>query len=189
MAQTVKTLIKASIRNIDIHLMSSGYRRYQVTWCAKDANIKDVMQKQFDSVSYLFHPHNISFMERHTSALVAMRRFKKLVRTAQDPSITFEINAPKLSTRMTTVGVICLNETDFRKHVHLIDSTARFKPSKRAISEDNNILYKGFSSVVDTRSWSVDKIISSEHAMQNPEFSMILECLRSALNSYPKEPK
>lgn len=85
--ENLKTLVKASIRNIDIHLVQISDKKYQATWCVKHRELDTLLKAD---IKHSEITQDIPLVCRPVALSTAMRRFKKLVRAAQDPRITFE---------------------------------------------------------------------------------------------------
>ena len=89
-----KTILKAEIRNIEIHVIQLSERGYQCTWKSKsDKPIQTVIGEDFNKhrTRDIIHPENVQALINRPVALnTATRRFRKLVKAAQDPRITFE---------------------------------------------------------------------------------------------------
>ena len=89
-----KTILKAEIRNIEIHVIQLSERGYQCTWKAKsDKPIQLCLAEEYVKGEQTQRKHgwtNTALLTRPTTLNTATRRFRKLVKAAQDPRITFE---------------------------------------------------------------------------------------------------
>ena len=83
-----KTILKASIHEIDIHIVQIGLK-FNAVWCKKDSDLVEIQDSIGKTRQMKVHPHLNPFWNP-VGLSTAMRRFKKLVRAAQDPRITFE---------------------------------------------------------------------------------------------------
>lgn len=92
---TVKTILKAEIRNVDIHVIQLeidkySNRRFQAIWCAKGANL-DSIQNSLQFKKFMSTYPDCNAFYRPVMLSSALRRFKQMCRVAQDTRITFEV--------------------------------------------------------------------------------------------------
>jgi ABC-type sugar transport system ATPase subunit len=92
-----RTLIKAEIRGIDVHLIQIDTNLFQTNWCRWDANIKHLRTADRDmrwlkavrqygiKVDVFYEPDNTL-----TSFEIAARQFHEICRAAQNKNIKFE---------------------------------------------------------------------------------------------------
>ncbi len=83
----VKTILKAEIRNIEIHVLAFD-KGYQCVWKSQSEKTAQTLTdaELKNNIKYPF----LCVINRPIVLNTALRRFRKLVEAAQDPRITFE---------------------------------------------------------------------------------------------------